>query len=394
MPKKAKKPQTKLNKLISLIAQPRYRLVLFGVGFAAIGGFFIFRSFAATAVDPNSLRIATYNIKTGYFTDSSKHNVCASSPRYCMASRANMAVSIIRGNREGAIGSAPEQKAFDVIGFQEMEWAEWGDQWGAFTRRLPEYGHFPQLEENKSRRTIFWKQDRLQIIEGGKIMHASNYATSTSTKDGDAIWVKFRDRKTNKVFIVINQHLSVRSFANPDLNRSALKTAGAAATRDWIQDQWANDTSSPKTPIFLLGDMNSRLNLRDFDIAQGATRTLNQQKTMPYCLWTASGLVNAVDKLNGRSGVCPTKDPTNVNPNWLDVDHIYFRGAVTVDRMLRFAPPKDNPLFPASDHFPLYVDIRLSGASYQASSNRGEAINDPTPTIYKPYPSYVTGADL
>ncbi len=227
---------------------------------------------------------------------------------------------------------------FDVCGCQEPfafqiedMMAFLGDEYGWLGRNIT--GN----QNNRSRHfnPIFYRKDRLEVLEYDTVW-LSDWTGVPGYGAWSArlfTWVKFRDKKTDKIFFFINGHYDHMGY-EARINSSYI-----------IRDVVARIAKG--MPAFITADYNS---------ARG---------TMPYkaldnCPYISNAKDAVSEPTNGQYNSCPHYVSTLTKPaNGYQIDHIFYTpNAVRVNHWEMII--KDFSGKYGSDHLPIFIDCRIA----------------------------------
>ena len=237
-----------------------------------------------------------------------------------------------------ALVSTFREFKFDVCGSQEpfafqiadmMEFL--GDEYAWIGRNIS------GDDNNKSRHfnPIFYRKDRLEPLE-----HSTVWLSDWIGVPGYGAWsarlftwVKFRDKKTDKIFYFFNGHYDHMGY-EARINSSYI-----------VRDMVARIAKG--MPAFVTADYNS---------ARG---------TMPYvALENSAFLKNSKDAVseptNGQYSSCPHYVSTLTKPaNGYQIDHIFYTpNAVRVQHWEMIIKDYNGKF--GSDHLPIFIDCRIA----------------------------------
>ena len=125
----------------------------------------------------------------------------------------------------------------DIIGSQELQEGQVQEVMGFLENTYGYYGE--KTRENEGRtdtNAIFYNKNRVELIESKTIPYIDDHCKNAFT------YCRFKDRSTNKEFVVLNTKLS---WGNPDR-----RLAEAMQLNDY------SNHFSPKDPVIVLGDFN------------------------------------------------------------------------------------------------------------------------------------------
>lgn len=266
--------------------------------------------------DPeNSVRIATFNIRSNYGSDTQDW-----------------------GTRLKSLDSLFRLYKFDIVGVQEPYQPQIDELMQLHGHTYDYYvvhtGNINSRGVSHSN-PVFYRKDRYELLERGVFWFSENPDSVGSvsweaSQARNCVWVQLRDRKTGAVFYVFNSHFDhkstlARNHSAELLVEKVKKIAG-------------------KYPVFCTGDFNTR-------------QTTNAFKTLSSgILMDTYSLAKRVENDNYRTSHGYKKIPPE--PGAARIDHIFIS--------TRFRNPKVtlwkvcNEDFDgnwASDHFPVYIEM-------------------------------------
>lgn len=154
----------------------------------------------------------------------------------------------------------------DIIGMQEVteDWEKYFDQ------DLKDFGKLLVYRSinNKEAVPIYWKKDRLDVIDSGHFWLSETPEKESVGWDAACIritcWILFKDKETKKEFVFVNTHLD-HVGKNARIN-------GLQLIFDFIKEKFGENI-----PIVLTGDFNAR---PDSETVQKADSFLNNSRTI------------------------------------------------------------------------------------------------------------------
>ncbi len=265
------------------------------------------------------LRLASYNIRSNFGTDSQDWNT-----------------------RLSSLAAQFREYRFDIIGVQEP-----------YERQIPEllrrlgrdYRHFvvPTRENAKGTlphtNPIFFRKSRFELLRNGAFWYSETPFESGSmswdaSQERNCVWVQLRDKETGVTFFVFNSHFDHKS--------DEAKRQSAALLR-----ALAPHIAGPHLSFFT-GDFNSDQNSEAYQILTQPSRLVDSHAV-------AQKIVNDDYRTSHGYRVI---EPA---PGSSRIDHI-FLSRVSPPQVLHWECIADNFKGKwASDHFPVYVDVDLSG---------------------------------
>ncbi|MBQ6935610.1 MAG: hypothetical protein IJN49_03585 [Clostridia bacterium] len=217
----------------------------------------------------------------------------------------------------------------DVIGLQEM----CSDWYNEINKNKSDYKFVSPLKTAFPQKmtVILYNTRTVEIIDSGSI----TFSDCWNFKSRRACWGIFRHKKTNKIFAVLNTHLSFLEDSEEAKN---------FFTQTCQVNELYNVTQTLESqypyPIFIIGDFNTkkRAIYQKTVVNSGSYGILNS-------LYTDSEDI-AQNKFFGE----------NFNFNNTLNDHIFVKGDITVKNLSLLSQDCFNDL---SDHYPLFADIKL-----------------------------------
>lgn len=216
----------------------------------------------------------------------------------------------------------------DVLGLQEMcsDWYnEINKQKSNYKFVSPLKTAFPQKMT-----AILYNSDTIELIDSGSI----TFSDCWNFKSRRAVWGVFRHKTINKIFTVVNTHLSfLEELEEENFFTQTCQVNELYSVTQSLELQYPY-------PIFVIGDFNTkrRVSYQKSVINSGSYGILNS-------LYTDSEDV-AKNKFCGE----------NFNFNNTLIDHIFIKGDVTVKNLSLLS---QNCFSSLSDHYPLFADIKL-----------------------------------
>lgn len=216
----------------------------------------------------------------------------------------------------------------DVLGLQEMcsDWYnEINKQKNNYKFVSPLKTAFPQKMT-----AILYNSDTIELIDSGSI----TFSDCWNFKSRRAVWGVFRHKTINKIFTVVNTHLSfLEELEEENFFTQTCQVNELYSVTQFLELQYPY-------PIFVIGDFNTkrRVSYQKSVINSGSYGILNS-------LYTDSEDI-AKNKFCGE----------NFNFNNTLIDHIFIKGDVTVKNLSLLS---QNCFSSLSDHYPLFADIKL-----------------------------------
>jgi endonuclease/exonuclease/phosphatase (EEP) superfamily protein YafD len=209
----------------------------------------------------------------------------------------------------------------DVTGFQEVS-----RNWAYCLNRDTDYNFISPLKTNfmGTMTIIMYNKDTLLLCQWGEYVFEK-------THDGNlrcAVWGVFKEKATEKSFIVINTHLSL-SYNEKD---TAIKQAQE------ILDLAHNLYAEYNYPLFFTGDFNSGIRYSGYNASSCVYEVL--------CTSLTDTLRLAQQKSHGE----------NLSTSSHSVDHIFVKGEPDVKEYVILSQPYFKNL---SDHYPIFIDFTL-----------------------------------
>lgn len=230
--------------------------------------------------------------------------------------------------KPASIAMIREQKP-DVIGFQEMKIC----QKEYLVAQLPEYQAVDESPDNT--KFIMFRKDRFEQLEMGNfwLSETPNIMSKGwgSISNRAALWVKLRDRQSNKTFYFCDTHLDVKS--------AEAREKGAALIISELKK-----ICGKKATQFLVGDMNSFITDDSFCEAYIPLKT--------YETWMKSSRKTAkiTDNRPTYNGFGKAKHPELL-------DHIFLRNAKALK--YEIIDGKNFGVEYISDHYPIMATIQF-----------------------------------
>lgn len=217
----------------------------------------------------------------------------------------------------------------DVLGLQEMCF----DWYSEITKNKSDYKFISPLKTAFPQKmtAILYNASTIELIDSGSI----TFSDCWNFKSRRAVWGVFRHKKTDKIFSVVNTHLS---FLEESEEAENFFTQTCQVNELYSTIQRLN--LQYPYPIFIIGDFNTkrRVSYQKSVINSGSYGILNS-------LYTDSEDI-AKNKYYGE----------NFNfTNTLN-DHIFIKGDVTVKNLSLLS---QDCFCELSDHYPLFADIKL-----------------------------------
>ncbi|MBR3810318.1 MAG: hypothetical protein IKK46_08475 [Clostridia bacterium] len=217
----------------------------------------------------------------------------------------------------------------DVLGLQEMCF----DWYNEINKNKSEYKFVAPLKTAFPQKmtAILYNSDTVELIDSGSI----TFSDCWNFKSRRAVWGVFRHIRTDKIFTVVNTHLSFIEESEEAQN---------FFTQTCQVNELYNVTQTLESqypyPIFIIGDFNTkrRVSYQKSVINSGSYGILNS-------LYTDSEDI-AKNKYYGE----------NFNFNNTLNDHIFIKGEVTVKNLSLLS---QDCFCTLSDHYPLFADIKL-----------------------------------
>lgn len=217
----------------------------------------------------------------------------------------------------------------DVLGLQEM----CSDWYNEINKSKSDYKFVSPLKTAFPQKmtAIAYNSSTVELIDSGSI----TFSDCWNYKSRRAVWGVFRSIETNKIFTVVNTHLS---FLEESAEAENFFTQACQVSELYNATQ-AIELQYPY-PIFVIGDFNTKKQAfyQKSVINSGSYGILNS-------LYTDSEDI-AENKFYGE----------NLNFNNTLNDHIFIKGEVTVKNLSLLS--QDCFTF-LSDHYPLFADIKL-----------------------------------
>lgn len=217
----------------------------------------------------------------------------------------------------------------DVLGLQEMCF----DWYNEINKNKSEYKFVAPLKTAFPQKmtAILYNSDTVELIDSGSI----TFSDCWNFKSRRAVWGVFRHIRTDKIFTVVNTHLSFIEESEEAQNFfvQTCQVNELYTTTQTLELQYPY-------PVFIIGDFNTkrRVSYQKSVINSGSYGILNS-------LYTDSEDI-AKNKYYGE----------NFNFNNTLNDHIFVKGEVTVKNLSLLS---QDCFCTLSDHYPLFADIKL-----------------------------------
>ena len=216
----------------------------------------------------------------------------------------------------------------DVLGLQEM----CSDWYNEINKQKSNYKFISPLKTAFPQKmtAILYNSDTIELIDSGSI----TFSDCWNFKSRRAVWGVFRHKTINKIFTVVNTHLSfLEELEEENFFTQTCQVNELYSVTQSLELQYPY-------PIFVIGDFNRkrRVSYQKSVINSGSYGILNS-------LYTDSEDV-AKNKFCGE----------NFNFNNTLIDHIFIKGDVTVKNLSLLS---QNCFSSLSDHYPLFADIKL-----------------------------------
>lgn len=216
----------------------------------------------------------------------------------------------------------------DVLGLQEM----CSDWYNEINKQKSNYKFISPLKTAFPQKmtAILYNSDTIELIDSGSI----TFSDCWNFKSRRAVWGVFRHKTINKIFTVINTHLSfLEELEEENFFTQTCQVNELYSVTQFLELQYPY-------PIFVIGDFNTkrRVYYQKSVINSGSYGILNS-------LYTDSEDI-AKNKFCGE----------NFNFNNTLIDHIFIKGDVTVKNLSLLS---QNCFSSLSDHYPLFADIKL-----------------------------------
>ena len=216
----------------------------------------------------------------------------------------------------------------DVLGLQEM----CSDWYNEINKQKSNYKFISPLKTAFPQKmtAILYNSDTIELIDSGSI----TFSDCWNFKSRRAVWGVFRHKTINKIFTVVNTHLSfLEELEEENFFTQTCQVNELYSVTQFLELQYPY-------PIFVIGDFNTkrRVSYQKSVINSGSYGILNS-------LYTDSEDV-AKNKFCGE----------NFNFNNTLIDHIFIKGDVIVKNLSLLS---QNCFSSLSDHYPLFADIKL-----------------------------------
>ena len=216
----------------------------------------------------------------------------------------------------------------DVLGLQEM----CSDWYNEINKQKSNYKFISPLKTAFPQKmtAILYNSDTIELIDSGSI----TFSDCWNFKSRRAVWGVFRHKTINKIFTVVNTHLSfLEELEEENFFTQTCQVNELYSVTQSLELQYPY-------PIFVIGDFNTkrRVSYQKSVINSGSYGILNS-------LYTDSEDI-AKNKFCGE----------NFNFNNTLIDHIFIKGDVTVKNLSLLS---QNCFSSLSDHYPLFADIKL-----------------------------------
>ena len=216
----------------------------------------------------------------------------------------------------------------DVLGLQEM----CSDWYNEINKQKSNYKFISPLKTAFPQKmtAILYNSDTIELIDSGSI----TFSDCWNFKSRRAVWGVFRHKTINKIFTVVNTHLSfLEELEEENFFTQTCQVNELYSVTQFLELQYPY-------PIFVIGDFNTkrRVYYQKSVINSGSYGILNS-------LYTDSEDI-AKNKFCGE----------NFNFNNTLIDHIFIKGDVTVKNLSLLS---QNCFSSLSDHYPLFADVKL-----------------------------------
>jgi len=240
-------------------------------------------------------------------------------------------------NRAALNVATIKRHAPDLIGFQELQREP---HLTDYKRELPDFDRSLGLKYNNEEPhcypTIFWRRERFDLLDKGEFwLSESPDSFSASWETAcirSAAWVKLRDRRTNKLLLIVNTHL--------DHISERARVEGAKLILSRIPSLAPNES---RPAVIVTGDFNC-------NPMSDAYRAFLEDSFIDTFLSSGNkddGDSHTFHEFTGKH-----------HPKYGRIDWILLRDAERKMRAVSAAIVRDAepPLFP-SDHYPIVADF-------------------------------------
>ncbi len=217
----------------------------------------------------------------------------------------------------------------DILGVQEM----CNDWYNEITKNKSSYKFVAPIKTAFPQKmtAIIYNSETLEVIDCGN----KSFPNMLNYKSRRIVWAVFKVKKTNKIFTVLNTHLSFikKNEYNENFSDQACQVNELYTTLQTIYSQYSY-------PILIIGDFNTkrRVNYQNNVISTGSYGILNSRYTDAEIL--------AKNKFSGE----------NMSFNNTLNDHIFIYGDIKVKNLALLS---QECFVNLSDHFPLLADFSL-----------------------------------
>ena len=214
----------------------------------------------------------------------------------------------------------------DVLGLQEM----CSDWYNEINKQKSNYKFISPLKTAFPQKmtAILYNSDTIELIDSGSI----TFSDCWNFKSRRAVWGVFRHKTINKIFTVVNTHLSfLEELEEENFFTQTCQVNELYSVTQFLELQYPY-------PIFVIGDFNTkrRVNYQNHVITSGSYGILNS-------LYTDAEFL-AKNKFNG----------SNLSFNNTLNDHIFIYGDIKIKNLALLSQDCFTPL---SDHYPLLADF-------------------------------------
>ncbi|MDR0843654.1 MAG: endonuclease/exonuclease/phosphatase family protein [Tannerella sp.] len=270
----------------------------------------------ATAKKPKTLTVASYNQLFEY-----SHRIPEDSSQQWV-------------NRKKVMKKIFEDNKFDLVGAQETmtfqlaEIKTWPDlDWIGAGRSSGGY------EKNEEHDAVIWRKSRLEMLEHGDFWYSDTPEVSSHSWDSPCCprmctWVKFKDKRTKKIFFIFNSHFDHIGVVS--------KKNSATLLLAKVKEIAGNN------PVILTGDFNS------------------EPQSEPIQIILNDGAFSDSRAVSKRAPEGPNGTLhgfTNLNPTGI-IDHVFVTKNIRVNTY-RVIDGELKTKAWASDHLPVAVNVEF-----------------------------------
>lgn len=227
--------------------------------------------------------------------------------------------------RAGGVCSIIEELSPDVICFQEMS-----RKWFASVKNNTNYKfiNFFRTAVFGAMTTMAYNNKKVDLLFSGE----KTFSVGGDSRLRRMVWGIFSNKLNGKPFAVVNIHFDLSKKNEAAIFDDSLQMSQALETTRFVRD--VIDTM--KCPVFILGDFNVKQSTRE--------------KISPVYEILDSVFYNAKKYAKSVSEGSLSQSVTSKN------DHVFYYGNVSIERYCLLSNESFEYL---SDHYPIFVDVRL-----------------------------------